>query len=87
MERRHDRVEVRLLGIGGLDRGLDLGVHPSDDRLGPEPLDDRDAVVLDCIADGHGIRGCGEAGDDGSHVPSVGQADVEPDEKTSSPRL
>ena len=67
VERLHDRVEQRLVGIGGGDRGLDLRIDPIDDVEREQAFDDHRAVPFDCRRDGVGIGCCGESFEGGAH--------------------
>ena len=67
VKRLHDRVEQRLVGIGGGDGILDLGVDPVDDVEREQPLDDHGAVAFDRSVDRIGIAAGGEAFESGAH--------------------
>jgi hypothetical protein len=73
VERLHDRVEERLLGISGIDGRFDLGVDALDDGEGQELLDDHHTVARERVVDrvGHIRKGSGVATlDRRTHVSS-----------------
>ena len=70
VELLHDRVEVRLVGICGVDGRVDLGVDPVDHVERQQPVDDRGAVAIERLADRVRWAVEGEPFERGSHAHS-----------------
>ena len=67
VERLHDRVEQRLVGIRGRHRGFDLGVDARDHLEREQPFDDRGAVAIDGGVDRIGFARRGEPFEGDTH--------------------